>query len=111
MDSTCGGDVMLLTDLRDKKVVTLDGEKLGRIHEVHCDNGRVTALMSGPGSFIERLTAKKKGRRIPWECVVRVEPKQVVVTPDPPQRKPPGKPSGSRTRKGTRRPTAPRSKR
>lgn len=78
---------MRLTDLRDKKVVTLDGEKLGRIHEVHCEGRQITALMSGPGSFIERLTAKKKGRRIPWECVVRVEPKQVVVVSDPPQRK------------------------
>jgi sporulation protein YlmC with PRC-barrel domain len=102
---------MRLTDLRNKKVVTLDGEKLGRIHEVHCENVRITALMSGPGSFIERLTAKKKGRRIPWECVVRVEPKQIVVTPDPPQRKSPGKSSGSRSPKGTRPASARRSKR
>jgi sporulation protein YlmC with PRC-barrel domain len=84
---------MRLTDLQDKKVVTLDGERLGRVHEVHCDGGRVTALMSGPGSFIERLTARKKGRRIPWQYVVRVESKQVVVCPDPPQRKSPGKSS------------------
>ena len=102
---------MQLTDLRDKKVVTLDGERLGRVHEVHCDGGRVTALMTGPGGLIERLTAKKKGRRILWECVVRVEPKQVVVTADPPQRESPGKPSASRSRQGTRRPTARRSKR
>ena len=43
---------MRLTDLRDKKVVTLDGKRFGRIHEVHCDGGRVTALMTGPGSLI-----------------------------------------------------------
>ena len=106
---------MRLSDLRDKKVVTLDGKRFGRIHEVHCDGGRVTALMTGPGSFIERLTARKQGRRIPWECVVRVEAKQVVVTPDPPQRKSPGKPSGkpsaSRSRQGTRRPSGRRSTR
>jgi sporulation protein YlmC with PRC-barrel domain len=78
---------MRLTDLQDKKVVTLDGERFGRVHEVHCDGGRVTALMTGPGSFIERLTARRKGRRIPWDYVVRVEAKQVVVCPDPPQRK------------------------
>jgi sporulation protein YlmC with PRC-barrel domain len=106
---------MRLTDLRDKRVVTLDGKRFGRIHEVHCDGGRVTALMTGPGSFIERLTAKKQGRRIPWECVVRVEAKQVVVTPDPPQRKSagksPAKPSASRSRQGTRRPSARPSKR
>ena len=78
---------MRLTDLRDKRICTEDGKTLGRVHEVHCDGGRITALMSGPGSFIERLTAKTKGRRIPWEYVVRIEPKRVVVVPDPPQRK------------------------
>ena len=98
---------MRLSDLRDAKIRTLDGDKLGHVHEVHCDNGRVIALMCGPGSLIERLTAKKQGRRIPWEFVRRVAPGEVVVTPDPPQRK-----SGaSRSRQGTRRPSGQRSKR
>jgi sporulation protein YlmC with PRC-barrel domain len=97
---------MRLSDLRDKKVRSLDGETLGRVHEVHCDKGRVTALMCGPASFIERLTAKKEGRRIPWECVKRVEPAAIIVVPDPPQRI-----SASRSRRGTRRPSGRRSKR
>jgi sporulation protein YlmC with PRC-barrel domain len=100
---------MRLTDLRDKRIRTLDGESLGRVHEVHCDGGRVIALMSGPGSFIERLTARKQGRRIPWECVRRVGAKEVVVTPDPPQRL--VKSSASRNRRGTRRPSGRPSKR
>jgi sporulation protein YlmC with PRC-barrel domain len=100
---------MRLTDLRDKKVKSLDGEMLGRVHDVHCEKGRIVALMCGPGSLIERWTAKKQGRRIPWECVVKVDPKQIVVTPDPPRRK--IKRAASRSRQGTRRPTAPRSKR
>jgi sporulation protein YlmC with PRC-barrel domain len=91
---------MRLSDLQDKKVRGLDGETLGRVHEVHCEKGIVTALMCGPGSFIERLTAKKKGRRIPWECVRKVSDREVVVTPDPPQRKLKGS-SGSRTRRRT----------
>ena len=99
---------MRLSDLRDKKVRSLDGETLGRVHEVHCDKGRVTALMCGPGSFIESLTAKKEGRRIPWEFVKRVEKDAVIVASDPPQKK---KPSASRSRQGTRRPSARRSKR
>ena len=98
---------MRLTDLRDAKVRTLDGEKLGRVHEVHVEDGRVAALTSGPGSFIERLTARKHGRRIPWECVLKIAPGEIVVVPDPPQRIV----SASRSRKGTRRPSAPRSKR
>jgi len=102
---------MRLSDLRDARIKTLDGETLGSVHEVHCDNGRVIALMCGPGSFIERLTAKKQGRRIPWEYVRRVSRGEVVVTPDPPQRKSSGKPSASRSRQGTRRPSGQRSKR
>ena len=39
---------MRLTDLRDKKVRSLDGETLGRVHEVHCDGGKVVAIMCGP---------------------------------------------------------------
>jgi sporulation protein YlmC with PRC-barrel domain len=100
---------MRLSDLRDKKIRTLDGERLGRVHEVHCEKGRIVALMSGPGSFIERLTARNQGRRIPWECVVKVDATQVVVVPDPPQRKP--RSSASRTRQGTRRPSGRRSAR
>jgi sporulation protein YlmC with PRC-barrel domain len=101
---------MRLTDLRDKIIRTLDGEKLGRVHEVHCEKGRITALICGPGSLLERLTARKHGRRIPWECVRRVDATQVVVTPDPPQRIV-KKSSAARSRQGTRRPSAPRSKR
>lgn len=91
---------MRLSELRNAKVCTLDGETLGHVHEVHCDGGRVVALMCGPGSFIERLTAQQNGRRISWECVCRIEPGRVTVTPDPPQRSA----SGSRSRQGTPRP-------
>ena len=104
--------VMLLSDLRDKQVRTLDGERLGRVHEVHCENGAVTELTCGAGSFLERLTARKHGRRIPWECVLKVEKDQIVVTTDPARRKTPGKkPSGSRVRQYTPQPSGRRSKR
>lgn len=78
---------MRLTDLRGKLVRTVDGERLGRVHEVHCDRGLVTALKVGPASFIERMTARKKGRRVPWDCVRKMNKNEIVVTPDPPQRK------------------------
>lgn len=97
---------MRLSELRDAKVRTLDGETLGRVHEVHCDGGRITALTCGPGSFIERLTAKKHGRRIPWEFVRRVTHKEVVVAPDPPQRMTRNAPrSRPRTRPASGRPS------
>ena len=103
---------MRLSQLRDAKVKTLDGETLGRVHEVHVEDGRVVALTCGAGSFIERLTARTHGRRVPWECVVRLDKGELIVTPDPPQRRSrTKKASASRSRQGTRRPSARRSKR
>jgi len=77
---------MRLTDLQDKEVRTEDGTRLGHVHEVHCENGFVIALKVGPGSFIERLTAKTKGRRVPWESVCKIEKKRIIVRAGPPQR-------------------------
>jgi sporulation protein YlmC with PRC-barrel domain len=78
---------MRLTDLRDKPVRTLDGERLGCVHEVHCENGVVTALMIGAGSFIERLTSRPHGGRIAWGRVRKVEADRIIVTPEPPRKK------------------------
>jgi sporulation protein YlmC with PRC-barrel domain len=72
---------MRLSDLRGKKVRTAAGETVGRVHEVHCDRGRVVALMCGAPSLIERLTAKAHGRRVPWEDVLRVDEQAVVIGP------------------------------
>ena len=94
---------MRLSDLRDKMVRTLDGEPLGRVHEVHCEKGKIVALMCGPASLIERWTGKRRGRRIEWSSVVKIGSKAVLVGPE--------KPSASRSRPGTRRPSARPSKR
>jgi sporulation protein YlmC with PRC-barrel domain len=102
---------MRLSDLRNAKIRTLDGETLGRVHEVHCEGGQVVAVMCGPASLIERLTAKKRGLRIAWECVRKIERGEIFVARDPPTGKAAGKPNASRTRQGTRQPSAPRLKR
>jgi sporulation protein YlmC with PRC-barrel domain len=107
MDSALGSHVMRLSDLRGKTIKSLDGEALGRVHEVHCDKLWVVALMVGPGSFIERWTAKGAGRRIPWECVRKVDADQIIVTLERPKRGA----SASRSRQGTLRPSGRRSKR
>ena len=91
---------MRLSDLRDKQVKTLDGVAVGRVHEVHCDGGRVVALMCGSHSLIERLTAKTHGRRVPWDDVVRIGKDAVVIASN-----------GSQTRPGTRPASGRRSKR
>ena len=75
---------MRLSDLRGKRICSLDGETFGRVHEVHCDGGRVTALTCGPGSLIERWTSRSGGRRIPWGDVRRIDPDRVIVAPNKP---------------------------
>lgn len=110
MDSAQGSVVMRLSALSGAKIRTLDGETLGRVHELHVENGKVTAFECGAGSFIERLTARKHGRRIPWECVRRIGAGEIVVVPDPPQRKGKAK-SGPRSRRRTPPPSARPSKR
>lgn len=74
---------MRLSDLRDAKLRRLDGKLLGKVHEVHCDDGRITALSYGPASFLERLTANSRGKRIAWGCVRRVERDQIIVASGP----------------------------
>jgi sporulation protein YlmC with PRC-barrel domain len=93
---------MRLSDLRDKRMRTLDGKSLGRVHEVHCEKGRVVALMCGAPSLIERLTAKPHGRRVPWERVIEVTDDRIVIRDEA---------SAARSRPGTRRASGPRSKR
>jgi sporulation protein YlmC with PRC-barrel domain len=70
---------MRLSDFRDKIIRTAEGKRLGRVHEVHCDGGKITALKCGPGSLIERLTDRSKGRRIPWDAVRSIDAKAIVV--------------------------------
>jgi sporulation protein YlmC with PRC-barrel domain len=70
---------MRLSDFRDKIIRTAEGKRLGRVHEVHCDGGQITALKCGPGSLIERLTDRSKGRRIPWDAVRSIDAKAIVV--------------------------------
>jgi hypothetical protein len=48
---------------------------------------------------------------VPWECVRKIERKLIVVDDDPPQRLTHKKSSGARTPRGTRQPSARRSKR
>jgi sporulation protein YlmC with PRC-barrel domain len=96
---------MRLTDLRHAIVRSTDGESLGRVYEVHSDNGRIIALMCGPGGFFERLTSRTEGRRIPWQSVQRIAGKEIVVASEAKT------PSATQSRRGTRRTSGRRSKR
>jgi sporulation protein YlmC with PRC-barrel domain len=98
---------MKLSDLHDAKVKTVDGDMLGRVHDVHVKDGKLVALACGPGGLIERLTARPHGRVIPWGCVRKIQDGEVIVSPDAPKTSS----SGSRNRQRTRQASARRSKR
>jgi sporulation protein YlmC with PRC-barrel domain len=70
---------MRLSDLRRKRVRRENGEVLGLVHEVHIQDSRVTALTCGAAGFFQRLTATHRGHRVPWEQVVEVTPKEIIV--------------------------------
>jgi sporulation protein YlmC with PRC-barrel domain len=70
---------MRLSDLRDKKVRTRDGETLGRVHDVHCEGGQVAELSCGAASLIERWTGKRHGRRVAWERVRKVDADGITI--------------------------------
>lgn len=98
---------MRLSELRRAKIRTVDGQHLGRVHEVHSEGGVVTAVTCGAGSLIEQLTGTGRGRLIPWDFVRQFKDGVLTVTTNVPRRNS----SGARTRKDTRQPSAPRSRR
>jgi sporulation protein YlmC with PRC-barrel domain len=98
---------MRLTDLRGARVKSVDGQTLGRVHEVQAEGGKIVALRCGAASLLERMTSRSHGRRIPWESVRTIARGEIVVTSEASEKKP----SGPRSPQGTRRPSAPRSKR
>jgi sporulation protein YlmC with PRC-barrel domain len=70
---------MLVSDLQGMQVRREDGEVLGRVFELHVENGRVKNLICGPRGFLQRLSASRAGRRVPWERVVGIEGREIVV--------------------------------
>jgi sporulation protein YlmC with PRC-barrel domain len=92
---------MRLSDLRDRPIRTLDGKRLGRVHEVHADGGRIVALKCGAASWIGRMTGKSEGRTIAWDRVRKVDTRGVTVAPAV-SGKDGTEASAARSRRGTR---------
>jgi sporulation protein YlmC with PRC-barrel domain len=70
---------MLLSDLYGASVRSRDGRSQGRVREIVCDGGEVTHLGIGIASWIERLTGRRRGRRIPWSAVAAVKARVVTI--------------------------------
>jgi len=77
-----------LSSLLRREVVTESGRSLGRLYdlrgELSTTNLRVTGLCVGRRAFLEHLGIRPQHPHevIPWEAVVRIEGKRIVVRDD-----------------------------
>ena len=71
---------MRLGELYDAPVRTEDGERLGAVHEVYAEGGRVVRLGVGAANFLERLSYRRRGRHVAWEDVVAIKGGTIIVT-------------------------------
>jgi len=65
----------------DLVVRSADGARLGRVHEIHATNGRITELVYGTKGLIERLTGKAEPTKVAWSSVARVARTGIVLKP------------------------------
>ena len=66
-------------DLQGAVVRREDGQRIGRVSEVHVRDGKVTLLTVGAGGVLERFTASRRGRRVRWDQVQRITGREIVV--------------------------------
>jgi sporulation protein YlmC with PRC-barrel domain len=70
---------MRSSDLQGKRVVTEAGERLGRVDEIHLQDGVVSALTCGGGGLLQRFTASRRGKRVAWDRVRTITASEIVV--------------------------------
>lgn len=77
-----------LSSLLRRQVVTESGRSVGRLHdlrgELTATSLHITGLCIGGGAWLEHLgiRAQRPHRVVPWEAVVRIEGKRIVVRDD-----------------------------
>jgi sporulation protein YlmC with PRC-barrel domain len=70
---------MRLGRLYDATVRTAGGERLGTVHEVTIEAGRVKEIGVGAANFLERLFGRRRGRHVAWEKVKKIEGRTIIV--------------------------------
>jgi sporulation protein YlmC with PRC-barrel domain len=72
-----------LSSLQHRKVVTESGRSLGRLYDLRGEvtprTLTVTGLVAGKRGLLEHLGVVKRLKCIPWEDVVRIDGKRIVV--------------------------------
>jgi sporulation protein YlmC with PRC-barrel domain len=70
---------MRLGQLYDAMVRTEGGDRLGAVHEIYAEGDRVEALGVGAANFLERLLGRRRGLKVPWDAVRKIEGKTITV--------------------------------
>ncbi len=76
------------SSLQKRQVVTTSGRSLGRCHDLRGERTpttvRVTGLCVGRGGWLAHIGVSRHDRHsvIPWDAVVRIEGKRIVVRED-----------------------------
>ena len=72
-----------LSSLQHRKVVTESGQSLGHAYDLRGEftpgSLTVTGLVVGRRGLLEHLGVVKREECIPWDAVVRIEGKRIVV--------------------------------
>ena len=81
MDSAKGRNVILLSSLVGKQVVSQTGHRLGRVDEVHVDDeASVTMLALGRSGWLEREGGKSGRKLVSWERVCGLDKQTITVS-------------------------------
>ena len=71
---------MRLGALINLPVMDANGQKLGRLHEIHATGGKITELVYGPAGLFERLTGKVQPTKVSWSRVSRLGPNDIKLS-------------------------------
>jgi sporulation protein YlmC with PRC-barrel domain len=79
-----------LSSLLRRQVITESGHSLGRCYDLRGEltttSLRITGLCIGRRAWLEHLgiRAQKPHTIVPWDAVVRIEGRRIIVRDDPP---------------------------
>jgi sporulation protein YlmC with PRC-barrel domain len=75
--------VRTLSSIQHRKVVTESGRSLGRVYDLRGEltprTLTVTGLVVGGRGLLEHLGVVRRVKSVPWDDVVRIEGKRIVV--------------------------------
>jgi sporulation protein YlmC with PRC-barrel domain len=66
-------------DLQGMMVRTENGERIGRVAELHVRDGEVVSLTCGAAGLLRRFLASHRGRRVRWSDVCALDDEGLVV--------------------------------